>query len=483
MGNRLGQRRKTLFLSLLTLFVFCARILMLFRSIYPNGMDGAFYAMEFKSIMERGHLENPSYSPIFWLGGGVSLLVGNAIWGVKICSALLSSLLVLSTYTLITSLYPRERFRSLFGALLVGLSPTLTTMSINYLNQMGGLAFCLFALALWNKVLVKISPWALMGALALSVLAILTHRVSAVYLFLFLAFLVGQRMRWDNLLRGKLWTKIGLLILALLLVFLVQKTFNQHDLDRFKGTFSLSPILPLFSPFLRQVLPLSVLVEMSLYFCLSYVLLLLSFILKKSKALFLLVPLIFFPFWDLSQLDMGYRLFLSSIPWAVIFLVSALPAHPLKNIMTQWYLSFFMVPLIFITILVYRPHRDPPYGKYLRVIESVNLDQNSLLIAHLGLNHIYTYEKDFKDALNYLPEFAIPPSQLWRLAYKVPLRTLEQKYPTQVQEGLIRSLPYDYILIREDLWQEYLLWEDEIIVSSLRNWYNPYIERPAFIRE
>ena len=51
-----------------------------------------------------------------------------------------------------------------------------------------------------------------------------------------------------------------------------------------------------------------------------------------------------------------------------------------------------------------------------------------------------------------------------------------------VGKKLIKKLPYEYVLIREDLWQEYLQREDDEIAENLMNWHNPYIQRPEFIR-
>ena len=45
------------------------------------------------------------------------------------------------------------------------------------------------------------------------------------------------------------------------------------------------------------------------------------------------------------------------------------------------------------------------------------------------------------------------------------------------------QLNCEYVLIREDLWQRYLKYEEDDIVDSLMNFYNPHTLRPEFIRK
>ena len=120
---------------------------------------------------------------------------------------------------------------------------------------------------------------------------------------------------------------------------------------------------------------------------------------------------------------------------------------------------------IFMVTKIYKPETDPPYEKYFQVVELIELEERSLLIAHHGINHLYTYEKSFRDALNYIPDFPVPVENLWRLAYRIPYATISKMYSENVGKKLIKKLPYEYVLIREDLWQEYLQREDDEIAE------------------
>jgi len=473
--NRLGNGA---IIVLLIGSLFAARLIMLFQSPWPNGLDGAYYAMEFRSFMERGHLENPDLSPVFRIGGLISLLTGDPVASVKICSALLSAVLTGGMYLLLRIIKPEKPDAAWLAATLTSLSPSLSKMSVNYLNNMGGLAFGILALS-FTALYQKKRRWLYLSAsLLFLVTAIFSHRVTAVYLFVVFVFFAFQIL-WKR--RSKAVRSITSFCLILLPLLLL--SFKRVELARFGGSFSLTPLLPVLSPVFRDQLPLAVTLEMTFYFIASYALLFHSLFRKRPVlTLYLLVPLFFFPFWNLNVLDMGYRMFLSAIPAGIVFVAMTPLNLSIKKTPVRMLISWLVLPFVFSTILAYNPEKDPPYEKYHEVVDGVELDDDSLLIAHLGLNHIYTFDKNFRDALNYIPDFPVHPEKLWRLAYGAPFETISALFPAESEKGEIKMLPHGYILIRERLWQEYLDWEDEALSDSLRSWFNPHVTRPEFIR-
>ncbi|MCR5606218.1 MAG: hypothetical protein K6F69_05305 [Treponema sp.] len=108
----------------------------------------------------------------------------------------------------------------------------------------------------------------------------------------------------------------------------------------------------------------------------------------------------------------------------------------------------------------------------------------------MGINHVYTYYNGLKDALSWLPDFEIAPEKTWRLAYGINhsylLKFFEERAGMEGlpknYEDLIAPLDSKYTLLREDLWNFYLLNEDEEIAQSYKNWYNPHEVRPNYIR-
>jgi len=477
--NKDRRFRSGAYVVILISSLFAARLIMLFQSPWPNGLDGAYYAMEFRSFMERGHLENPDLSPIFRIGGLISLLTGDPVASVKLCSALLSAILTGAMFFFIAALRPEKPGSALLAAILTALSPSLSKMSVNYLNNLGGLGFGLLALS-FTALYLRKRRWAyLLPALLFLVLAILSHRVTAVYLF-FIFIFYSLHIIWKKSSRTlRFCSLLCLIALPLLLIAL-----KRDELARFGGSFSLTPLLPILSQVFRKQLPLAVALEMTVYFIISYALLIYSLIKNRSNlALHGLVPLFFFPFWNLSVLDMGYRMLLSAIPAGIVFL-TAIPVNvSIRKQAVKKLLPWLALPFVFATVLVYNPRKDPPYKKYHEIVETVELDDDSLLISHLGLNHIYTYDKNFRDALNYVPDFPVPPEQLWRLAFGASYETLSALYPAESASGEIRKLPHNYILIKERLWQKYLTWEDEVQAETLRSWFNPHEARPEFIRQ
>ncbi|MDC7224887.1 MAG: hypothetical protein PQJ60_14160 [Spirochaetales bacterium] len=466
------KTREALCLMVILGALFASRWIMLNKSPWPNGLDGAFYAMEFRSFAERGHLENRDLSPLFRVGGLLTRVTGDAVKSVKLCAALLCLLLTGGVYFLSRSLFPESRDKPLLGALLSALSPALTVMCLNYLNNLAGLGLGLFALGWMVRFIRGRRVYRLILGLTFAAAAVLHHRVGAAYLLLILLWYGAKRM-WGG---GKAGRMVLLILACLPLPALF---FLRQEYLRFSGSFAFGPGLPLLSPLFRERLPLAVTMEISLYFLFSYALLFRDlFRRRENLSPAWLAPFLFFPFWNLSVLDMGYRMLLSALPAGIILTLYLLPDRlPLPRRAGAALLLFLCL-----TPRLYNPLDDPPYALYHRVVEPIELPMDSLVIAHLGLNHIYTYDKDFRDALNYVPDFPVADNRIWRIARGAPADLLQRLYPEETAAGEIQILRGDYLLIREDLWQEYLAWEDEPVRESLNNWYNPHKIRPAYIR-
>ena len=91
-----------------------------------------------------------------------------------------------------------------------------------------------------------------------------------------------------------------------------------------------------------------------------------------------------------------------------------------------------------------------------------------------------------RDGLNYEADFYVPEGKTWRLAYGTNASYLQQffgEFEEEELNQLIMQLNGEYVLIREDFWQRYLKYEEEDIVDSLMNFYNPHTLRPEFIRK
>ena len=511
---------------LLALCVFVAgvRLSMLQKSSEPNGLDGYFYALQAKSLVETGRLENPSSQIGYYLCGACAFLAKDAITGVKVWSAVSSAGISLAVFLLIFALTGRS-FLSLLGFLLASSSPTVTSLGINYINNQTGVCFLLLysaSLALLSRrrfSLNRRTVLLFLLSVLLFALSALSHKVTLVFACALslivcvpkICSFVKQKIVRNLPFALRLALSVFAFVFVLALSFLAFRFFRLHS-PRFVHAFDYPSLPILFHKALINAAGLGA-IEMSVYAPLLYLLAILAFFKKiPNRHLLLLVPIVYFPFWNLDR-DMGIRMWLNAVPLGIPLVLylfhllaqkksnrAVMPSareQTTENARTGHFdrlndriicvVCLILFAVLFFTPRAYYPEHDPPYLYYKTVVSSIELDSDSLLIAHLGLNHVYTYEKGLKDALNWLPNFPVPAEKLWRLAYganEIRIRSLLSKKELSLadSESLIRKIDGNYTLIREDLWQSYLSREDERIARTFENWYNPHEVRPDYIR-
>lgn len=466
---------------LLVALVFAIRFSMLLKSSEPAGLDGYFYALQAKSFALNGRLENPDYKIGYYLCGIFAFLFRNPVLGCKIYASLISSLLVYSIFIALKKLKVNYGF-SLMGAALCAASFSVSSMCINFINNLTGITFFIvYVSSVFSfKEKKEKSVCDLLFPAVLFILCFLSHLVSAAFAFVFTVLVVLGKL--------SLKKQVALVVFALIAGFLL----FSRQLPRFKSVFSLGPVLPVFSPFMVKAIGYRICLELSLAVLSGWICFLATAAVFWKKRFFncliFMIPVLVFPFWNLNVLDMGYRMLLSAVPCIIvimIFVLDKMIASPRKTL-AGVLLSIVLACVGFTTKSVYDENRDPPYAYYKKIVQNIELPDDSLLIAHLGLNHVYTYEKNLRDALNYVPDFYVPVEKLWRLAYGVnPIAIENQLYDESAEsiEECLVKVDSSYVLIREDLWQKFLEREEEIYVNNYLNWYNPHTVRPAFIRK
>ena len=502
-----------------TVFVFfvvitAVRFFMLNTSEHPTGLDGYFYALQAKSFMLTGSLENPDTKIGYYLCGLCSLICGDAIIGCKLWAAVSNALLSVGIFVFVRMLFSRgNRQSGLYAAgaamLLSAVSPAVTILCINYINNQTGVVFfflygasavhVLRMSAAKNRASYASYAAHISLTFALCILCMMSHLVSACYALIFTGILMVKKLSF------KLRPVVAVVAAA---GFVCACAILFTQLARFKNVFALTPVLPLFSPFMIRSCGFALCFEISVYFAATWALsVVYVFRTKRFDCALLFTPVLFFPFWRLDVLDMGYRMLLNAVPAAIVFIAYMLNvmfmqpnARPGEKINAgegrdkrglpvvkpaYCVACAVLCALVFCTPRLYKKERDPPYGYYRRIIENIELDDDSLLIAHLGLNHVYTYYKNLRDSLNYIPDFYVPTEKLWRLAYGVHMISLEQNIHANGRDFAenVRRIDSHYVLIREDYWREYLANEEEEIAETYKNWFNPYTVRPAFIRK
>lgn len=492
--NRNFFKFSIIFVILYSFIIFGVRLMMLLKSDFPTGLDGFFYALQAKSLVVNGALENPDHEIGYFLCGFWAKIFNNVFLGVKIQAALSSTLISVLIFILLKIISQEKNIIPILGLLISSVSVGITLFNINYINNQTGLVFFLSYCTALIYLLQNAGRFSkikknllLFLCTILLVLSGLSHLVSAAYAFIFTAIILIRKLKIRN--------QIILLTLACLCAVLL--FFNQ--LPRFQSVFSLTPVLPCFSPVLMNLAGKAMCIEMSVYFVLTWFLGLFFFInkhkdqnCKKDFAFLLLIPVMFFPFWKLDELDMGYRMLLNAIPVSIpfnLYIISKI--FDFSKIKESKYVTLVLFITIFTTGLfftpkLYNPKKDPPWKYYKSVVEKIDLPDDSLLIAHLPINHVYTYYCNLRDGLNYEADFFVSEGKTWRLAYGTNASYLQQffgEFEEEELNQLIMQLNGEYVLIREDLWQRYLKYEEDDIVDSLMNFYNPHTLRPEFIRK
>lgn len=488
-------------LLLLSFVVFFVRFSMLQKSTEANGLDGYFYALQAKSFVETGHLENPSYELGYYLCGFCSFFTKNSIVGVKVYSAISSCFVSIAAFLILFEL-SNSFFLSITAFLLSAASPVFSSMSLNYINNQTGICFFLFYVFFVIKFIKSKSIKWLFLSFIFFLFSILSHKITLIYSLAFTIFILIPLIKKYSMqfFKGlKKTSRIFLILLIsafLLFSFIMLFLFFKRHSPRFINAFSF-PTLPLIN---HRQLSLNVTnigsFEITFYYLALYIIAFIALIKKKQINILIMIPVLFFPFLNLDS-DMGIRLFISAVPVCIplllfeLHLLSGSFCSKKLEVIIGSILGVFLTFALFFTPRVYNPKNDPPYKYYRKIVADINLDKDSLLIAHLGLNHVYTYYNDLKDALNWLPDFKISSEKTWRLAYGVNYSYIkdflkgykdEKKLSVDLDKCLF-EVDQKYILLREDLWQFYLNNEDEEIAETYKNWFNPYEVRPQYIRK
>jgi hypothetical protein len=189
------------------LFVLVAwvRLRALQASPYPTGIDGYWYLIQVRSLLERGHLYFPSAPLVPWLMAAASLLLGPVL-AVKTIAAVGSALLVVPSYA-IARRVSGERGPALLGAALVATSAQSFFLCTEFVKQAVGLTLAVGFAAALAAVLDRPSKNRVVVVVALLVACALAHK-TALGLALLLTGPPVAAVLWRN--RGSAVVRIGL---------------------------------------------------------------------------------------------------------------------------------------------------------------------------------------------------------------------------------------------------------------------------------
>lgn len=156
---------------------FAERWTMLSASPFPVGVDGYYYPVQLRALLESGGLAYPSTPLAFWLMAPLAA-VTDPITGAKLGAALFGALIALPAYGVGARL-GRCRGAGLLAAVLATTSAGSAFLTIEFVKNGIGLTILMTALWLLLRALETPSRWRLAAALAGALATVLAHKMAA----------------------------------------------------------------------------------------------------------------------------------------------------------------------------------------------------------------------------------------------------------------------------------------------------------------
>ncbi len=147
------------------------------ESPFPVGVDGYFYPVQLRSVLETGALEYPASQLSFYLMAPLAALT-DPITGAKLGAALFGALIALPAYGIGAHL-GRSRGAGLLAAVLATTSAGSAFLTIEFVKNGIGLTVALTALWLILHAIESPSRTRIAGAIAGVIAALLAHKMAA----------------------------------------------------------------------------------------------------------------------------------------------------------------------------------------------------------------------------------------------------------------------------------------------------------------
>jgi hypothetical protein len=233
--ERIWQAGVAIALAGLVAYSFYQRWQVLAASPFPLGVDGYFYPIQVRALLETGSLQYPSSPLTFWLMAPLAAAT-DPITGAKLGAALGGALVALPAYAVGARFGrnpPRQqsegsglragaRGAGMIAAAVAASSATSAYLTIEFVKQSIGLTIGLAAL--WLLLRALDHPTRLRKALAVAgfAAALLTHKLAAVALIAIAIPAVIEEARGRAVLRGRrlLYTLVAVVVLVMVLLVL-----------------------------------------------------------------------------------------------------------------------------------------------------------------------------------------------------------------------------------------------------------------------
>ena len=219
-------------LTALVVVSFLARWHVLAESPWPVGVDGFFYPLEVRSLLEHGSLSYPS-SPLTFYWMAPFAAATDPIIGAKLGAALGGALVAFPAYAVGARL-GRSWAAGLIAAALAEGSAGSAYLSIEFVKQGIGVTVGLTALWLVLRALEVRSRRRIAAAAAGFVATLLTHKLAAGLLLVVSApaavYLARTQLRGRRLIYAYLACAFGVLVLVVLGLAMPQRFVSRADL-------------------------------------------------------------------------------------------------------------------------------------------------------------------------------------------------------------------------------------------------------------
>lgn len=472
----------------------------LLSSTHAFGADGYYYAAQMKHLHERGTFFAPDYSLVLLYLLGFSLFTNDYVFSNKIAVALLSAALAWPAYVTGRNFGRFPAAGAVFAAFVCSNSFAIY-FAFEFIKNLAGIFWFLFFLAMLPRLMYADVHRATLFATALAIvkrawpaaifalLSLITHKLTGGLALLLLVASVMYVMRKD--LRFLALALLAVPLALGLLLLLAPGILSVADFARFEGL--LAP--PQFAPlsFVRLMHPPQP--QFAEALCFGVLPLCAAglgvFQVYRRRAwadgpgllTLILYVLVIFPFLRFDSLGFAFRLYLLIFVPAGLALVWFLREYFGEDAGRRAVYLVVAVAALLLFQLYARANFQHPsnirYDVYARFVDNLDLPDDSILIAHQGLDNFYYYRTG-KDAFRFVPEARHSSRPLYRLAHGVPKRVYEHF----IAGADVRYLPAFYAVLKEEDWQRLLqALPPEVSAAYLRNWRNVSQQRPVFLRD
>ncbi len=471
----------------------------LLSSTHAFGADGYYYAAQMKHLHERGSFFAPDYSLVLPYLLGFSFFTNDYVFSNKIAVAVLSAALAWPAYLTGRNFGRHAATGAVLAAFVCGNSFAIY-FAFEFIKNLAGIFWFLFSLAMLPRLMHadvhRASPFATAVAVVerawpatvFALLSLITHKLTGGLALILLAVTGLYALRRDVRLLATALIGGALLLGALL--FVVPGVLSVADFARFQGVFASPQFAPWSfidlmhppQPQYTEALLFGVLPIVASCFAV------LAAYRRRARPdvlvllVFVLYGLVIFPFLRFDRLDLAFRLYLLIFVPAGLGLALVLRELDAGSRFGGGTLAVMVLALLGFQVYARASFQHPSnirYDVYARFVDDLNLPDDSILIAHQGLDNFYYYRTG-KDAFRFAPERGHTERPLFRLAHGVPRRVFERF----LGRADVRYLPAFYALLKEEDWQRLLkALPPNVSAAYLRNWRNVSQVRPVFLRE